>query len=197
MNLIKKLWKDPVWSKVIATGIILLIGWLFNWYTIIWNGIVMFFDFVISFYQIALIILLIIIIVYQFYTNKKNLGVLSRNKKKEFGLEWFSKLDEINFQKYFFLLWFPINHRVQTHNMFHNESLNHIPEVKELFAKKVLIAQPISGIEYVIEINKNVYDYLDEIYLRDFKNVENDMKQIIANFKSTPFHMLFPKVKLF
>lgn len=197
MNLVKTLWKDPVWSKVIAAGIILIIGWLFKWYIFVWEILQDLMSLFISHYQLVIIILLFLIIIYQFNKNKKQNEKLSSNKKKESGLEWLSKLEENDFHKYFFLFWFPINHRVQTHNMFHSESLNHIPEIRRLFERKVLFAQPINGIEYVIEIDKNIYDYMEDIYINEFNNADEDMKRIVSNFRSTPFHMLFPKANLF
>jgi hypothetical protein len=42
--MIMKIWKDPVWSKVIATAIILLIGSVVTYLTGAWPGIVKYFN---------------------------------------------------------------------------------------------------------------------------------------------------------
>jgi hypothetical protein len=190
MIFIKKIWKDPVGSKVIAAGLIFLFGLIYKLYTYNWNINLLFVKLILNNYQIIIIIVLIIVVFLQFYYNRKNPQVY---KKKDGGIRWILKLDNQSFQKYLFLYWFYINRRVQTNNIFLGESLNHVPEIRELYDWGILFSQPISGIEYVIEIDKEVYNFVENTYLKSFKGCDAGVKSIINQYKSMPFQLLFPK----
>ncbi len=199
---IKKVWTDPVWSTVIA-AVILSLGTIIwapvrDW---IWNTGIMCLLFIQTNYSRIIIAVLIVIVIIQFVRNKKAKKsiphILTNTPTTLSGKNWLVSLSNEDFQKYMFILWFPINHRLQTHPLFQSETLTHIPEIFELQKRKILFDSFFSAIEYVISIDKETYDYLEEqiniLGRKDFAAIEKLKQQ----FGNCAFHMLFPKASLY
>jgi hypothetical protein len=184
----KKIWKDPVWSKVIAAGIIAFVVWISGFYTTlyilfqivllhIWSNIFLY----------LFIISLVVIISLLRKLNKTKDAYLSQKKTSS---NWFITLNDDAFYKYLFLLWFPLHRTLQTEKFFYNEKFDHIPEFYELYTRKVIFNKNIGAVEYVIVINKEVYDYLDDFYQREKDKFDIDMNQFVDMLKNVSFYEL-------
>ena len=108
-NLILKIWKDPVWSKIIAGFIALGLASIpiKVWWTSIISCLqTIIWPFIISHVLIIIIILLASIIVFQ------NILNFVKNNKK--GLTWIKKRFEENDYSISPLFWFPLNGILET-----------------------------------------------------------------------------------
>jgi hypothetical protein len=109
-NILLKIWKDPVWSKVIAVAIVALAG-AFP-VSAYWNQIVSVFvdvmiPFILNNWQLETIVVLALVVLFLLFAIVKiNATKLEDRNSNE---EWFSCLDSTESGKCLFLMWFPLN----------------------------------------------------------------------------------------
>ena len=94
------------------------------------------------------------------------------------------------------MLWFPLHKSLQTSNLYDTEKLDHVPELRELYRRKILTNQKVNSMQYLIEIDKDAYDYLEDYYKRNKDSFNKEINEVINLFKSGTFYELF-KIKYF
>jgi len=187
-NKILKIWKDPVWSKVIAAGIIAITVWvsgiystLFDWFLNValhlWSNLLL--------YLFILSVVIILLLFRKLIKTKKSLHPI-----KVSGYKWFTTLSDDSFYKYLFLLWFPLHRSLQTEKFFYDEKFEHIPEFYDLYKKEIIFNKSVSAIEYVIVIDRDVYDYLEEFYQREKEKFDADTSKFVNTLTNIPFYGL-------
>lgn len=196
LNFLNKIWKDPVWSKVIATGIITLLvlivglypkvsGWLMTWLGYLWHNLFL--------YLFILSVIVNVILIIKLNNIRKASGRIKGDNLsagKETGSNWFINLDDISFYKFIFLLWFPLHRTLQTEEFFNSERFDHIPEFHDLYTKRVIYNKQVSAIHYVIVIDKGVYDYLEEFYHSDNEKFGVPLNNFVNLLKTMSFYDL-------
>lgn len=160
MNVLKKIWNDPVCSKVIAGVILALMAIVYSEYpqilsdgsakNIAYN--ILSNSHVIILLWILFSSLLLIIFTGGVLTNFKRTDSLIRNIHKD------------KYSNYWFLFWFIINHTISSDRLLQSQSFNHIPEMNELYKRKILKDPFVSLTQFTIDMDKKVYDYLDKKY---------------------------------
>lgn len=197
INWIKKIWKDPVWSKVIASSIVAITIWISGFYPTLYSWFVNSILHILSnifLYLFILAVIVILSLLRKLNKNKKSSlpqKELVLNIEKKIGLNWFNTLPDDSFYKYLFLLWFPLHRTLQTEKFFYNEKFDHIPEFYDLYVKKVIFNKNINAVEYVIVINKEVYNYLEEFNQREKGKYDYEMNEFVDMLKSVPFYELY------
>ncbi len=187
-KLLSRIWNDPVGSKVISGIILSILGALayiflplLKWLKFIYT----------SFITNPFVYLFVLSLLIIFILLKRNMKVIKINSpKKIIGMGWFANLSDDQFYRYLFLLWFPLHHSLQSEQLYEREKLDHIPEIHELFKAKILRKKydSIAAITYVIEIDKGVYDYLDEFYQREKSSFDDRMWELIEVWRKSLFY---------
>lgn len=187
-NIITKIWKDPVWSKVIAAGIIAISVWLSGFYKTLygWFLIVLLHIWSNIFLYLFIISILVIIHLLRRLNKTKNASI----PQKKPSSNWFITFYDDSFYKYLFLLWFPLHRTLQSEKFFYDEKFDHIPEFYELYMHNVIFNKNVGAVEYVIVISKEVYDYLDEFYQREKDKFDSDMNKFIYMLRNVSFYEL-------
>lgn len=196
INILNKIWKDPVWSKVIAAGIVAFFVWIFGFYSTLFTWLMKCLEYLWSNIFLTLFILSILVILIllrklnQTQTTTIPEKEVNSNPPQRIGSNWFSTLEDDSFYKFLFLLWFPLHRTLQTEKFFYDEKFDHIPEFYDLYAHKVLFNKNVSTIEYVIAINKEVYDFLEEFYQREKGKFDIEMNKFVDMLKTVSFYEL-------
>lgn len=113
LDMLRKIWNDPVWSKVIASGILALIAFIFSKYSQILTGDSTKNIFNNIFSNISAIILLLFLLTILLLviftggvlTNYRRIDPLIKNIHKE------------KYSNYWFLFWFIINHTISSEKL--------------------------------------------------------------------------------
>lgn len=160
MAMLKKIWNDPVWSKVIAGGILALMGFIFSKYSqIISDGLTQNKGNNILSNTPAIIILLFLFSCLLLITFTG--GVLNNFRQIDNIIRNIHKEKNSN---YWFLFWFIINHTLSSERLLQSQSFNHIPEMNKLYSRNIIKDSFASLTQFTINIDKRVYDYLDKKY---------------------------------
>lgn len=208
-NILKKIWHDPVISKIIGglltTAILSVLGLITKFIGELLNNgaIINVIGAITNFIYIniknIIIILLILIVVILFYNYLKikyprKIDESPETKKEnaedtvQDSLKWMINILEKDPGKYVFLLWFPINGltAVQLLNMTPIERVNirNSKTYKTLEEKNILK----SGLYYKLEINNIAYEYLDNYCKQRLANAnDEDIKGTVKILKKMPF----------
>lgn len=184
---IMKIWKDPVWSKIIAGFIgigissIPIVIW--------WNTIIIFFKkqlipFVSDHILIITLCFLLIFIIVQ------NIVIFYKKHKK--GLKWIKKCLLEEDSSISPLFWFPLNGVLKTSATRSDyKILKKISDsrlVKKWKDKNAITEQWGYGTIYY-SITKEVYDFMDEKIRKILKEGTEDTDKMKA-FKETPFELV-------
>lgn len=192
ISLLKKVWHDPVWSKVISWGIIGLIVIIFGIISFLYTKIIDLIYENLDKCPYALIIILIAIII------RDNIKILRLKKqlitKSEYGKLWLEK----NHNDYPFLLWFIIRKTLKTENIdsMYMRTLSPIPHLKdrpkirELINRQVLTLKPERIGAYSFEIDKNCYDCIEVCWKEYLKTDKENAEKAENTLKQTPFQYL-------
>ncbi len=174
MNIFRKIWNDPVWSKVIAGGILALIAFVFSKYSqILSEGSTQnIINNILSNTSAVILLLflfaslLLILFTGGVLTNYTRIDALIRNIHKE------------KYSNYWVLFWFIINHTISSERLLQSQSFNHIPEMNELYSRNIIKDSFASLTQFSIDMDKRVYDYLDKKY-RKLSNKNQIFKNYI------------------
>lgn len=186
--MLRKIWNDPVWSKLIASGIIALITFLFSKYSQIISAgsIKAIVNNIFSNTLVVIILfflfssLLLIVFTGGVFSNFRRLNVLIRNIHKEKN------------SNYWFLFWFIINHTISSERLLQSQSFSHIPEMNELYSRNILKDSFSSLTQFTIDLDKNVYDYLDKKYQK-LTNRNQKFKNYINQITGKKFQEIISK----
>jgi len=159
LKFISKIWHDPVWSKVIAAGIIIVIGSIIANISLDINAIINFTIHYCTLYFREIIILLLlitlIIIILKF--------VFPKRKKFKPNINWFKKyVNNESYLENYFLLWFPLNGTMKSTTSSleqrYNTEILHSRIIKPLLDNNIITF----NIDSSVEITDKVYDILDD-----------------------------------
>jgi hypothetical protein len=207
MRVAKKIWSDPVWSKVIASSIMGLCVYL---------GVLLFPSFesllstsfgIISgdLFILATVILTLVVVVliqqrHRGLSAGKQLEGLGKEFKQKKGsaLEWLRSLTDKELNQYLFLLWFPLRHTLITPKYFmHSEEIHHVPEISDLIERGVIRMRMESSSQYAVYLDKEVYRYLEREFIHNPTSLSEKDKEILERMKHTEFFMMFRRRNLF
>jgi len=208
LQYLKKIWHDPVWSKVISTVIIASAGTTLYFLINIFKNIIDFFQkyfdessipwFISAFIFLAFLVQL---------KRKRKIPIpISNTNTNQINnpLQWVQNFSLEEHARYLFLLWFPVNHTLRSqsyrkpgYRSIESISFEHIPEIRDCIDKKVLKYFHQNKMEFGLEVDRDVYEYFDGLYLRDSKKLADELKLIISNFQTRSFEQLFPNSKSF
>ena len=211
-NLIKRIWKDPVLSKVIAFFIIAALSSIgLSLIKLIGintenEDIIRFQDIVIEFLQLnyknILIIILITILMFflYYYLKEKYFNKnIKLNKIKKIDKKWLINKLINEPRRYMFLLWYSIHGQTSCDinlkiSSEEERKVNSSKTFKELIEKKIIFLYQ-SQWSFDITINENAYNIIDK-YIKE-KYINNDDEGDFMNYiKVTPFETLL-KVHIF
>jgi hypothetical protein len=162
-NFVTKIWNDSVWSKVIATFIILLITFIGTKILLMFKLIPQSFINSIFYYWYYIVLAISIILnIIQLILYKKT---KSTTKDSKAALKWIKSLSDKEFQQYKVLFWFPYKKTVsvfigimsKNYSSFRND-----PLFRDLVEHKVIKLEDeyYRGSSY--DIDRNVYKFLEE-----------------------------------
>lgn len=198
MNLFVRIWKDSVFSKIIATGIIALIGIIFG--KMNWDKIKLFFTdsvtvFFKEYYKECFIVILLITVL--FLLNK-----VRRNNKEEttsyidtdinLDMEWFETLTEGEVSHYVFLFWFPLNGTLVSPSL--NIGFNKVNSIRNSVLMLDLIDHGIITFTTFsrFKLNRKAYEFLQSHIegLDISEDSEHNIKEFLQFIKSGDFSRL-------
>ncbi len=163
MGMLKKIWKDPVWSKVISVGVLTLLGWLGDklsdgWVLsalkTVWRWIKLVMVYEVAIYWVIILIIVLIIVSF-IMTNKSK-------PKPLFKYENYKK-DKIGDYKY---LW---DYKFDSHEF--KLKVNNIYLLCPECATQMTDKQDLT---YVCPRCRNIVDALDTINKNDLLAIIND-----------------------
>jgi hypothetical protein len=156
---LKKIWTDPVWSKVISAAIIVLFTYVLKQ---------LFPSFINNYFKetiICISLFIFVLLLINFVV------ILNKNKP---DIRWLKNMLKNHTEDYIFLLWFPINKKVRndkSYLMLHDDES--IRMVNSIIVKKLEDHNIFEMGSYgIIEINAKAYDYLEGFYNKCNKNDE-------------------------
>jgi hypothetical protein len=189
----EKIWKDPVWSKVISNGIWTIIvsmplslGWINRNHILMtikkinWNFIKYL---ILNYWYLFIITTLILVIA-------KLLSIINKNNSN--GLRWIKSVNHKELiEKYFMLFWFPLNNTLvakidaDKSKMQHNISFMDTPIFKDLIDHQIIKVKGLGRIGWLsFEIDSQVYRYIE-------KRANQIPKAFITIYKENSFNNFF------
>lgn len=201
MSLLTKLWNDPVWSKVIATSIIATGAFAISYFSppvahfflYLWSWVEQAYDSVTDNIFILTTFLLGLALIFVIYRQKSNRYISNnaRTNEKAIGINWFKSLDEQQFSRYAFLIWFPLNHSLRTPRYYlRHESIDHIPEIHELIQRQVIAIHRDNVIRFTVRIDDQVYYYLDSKLHDEYPQLSEEEKRALENIRNSDFGLM-------
>ena len=179
---ILKFWKDPVWSKVIATGIIGILA-IFP----IINNILAIKDFLIKYWK--LIVILIEFFVICIFVFKKSIKkVVSGSKKAD--IKWLKKMKIEEANQNQFLLWYPLNcTTISPHLTLNTESmlkLGYSKVIQDLCDHNILKLQLNSS----YKITSEAYKFFEDKLKKEIVHLNAEGKKRLKDIKDQDFTSL-------
>ncbi len=221
MSLLAKIWKDPVWSKVIATGILAAVAalwlWLGNLLQLILDFLKMLQNFIILYgWQVLAVVALILACVFWVRSRilSRRLAEKENIRQNQVGqtsssspVDWLKKLSDEDLARYAFLFWFPVKDTLYTEayrkigviSHYGDISFDGIPDLIQLFEKAVLKKKQASLSDYVLEMNPACFEFLAQKLAEYSASKDAKMKKstrnLIENFAQRSFSSFFPQAR--
>lgn len=177
MIIFKKIWNDPVWSKVIATFIVAIFPVVLLWNYVI-EIVSLVFSFIFTNWSYSLNILLFTILVIFILLSVKK-------RKKNRSLKWLKNNMNTHLDKYMFLFWFPINGTlIGNYNGIPIDivsNINHTKMINDLLRNEVISFD--TRFIARISMNEKTYEYLESKLKKDPTNA----KKLINLLKDKEF----------
>ena len=211
--MIKQIWKDPVWSKVIASGLVVLFGSLYLTISERWSWLVAQVSPLWIFIKGHLLEMIIIVLIILLLVSWRKIRQLSSRSKatakaRDSAVIWLTSLQGEEAQKYSFLAWFPVRETLHTEPYhlpgvvrgYGDVSFDGIRVIVNLFEKGVLRKKNINLTEYVLEIDQKCYDYLEKILIDGAKSEnpedQKNYEKLKTYLRGVPFVRQFPQAIL-
>jgi len=198
MSLIRRVWVDPVWSKVIAGAILALCTSLA---IIIWAPIkeiaLYTRDFVTTNFFVLTTAVLAVVLLYTLRGKRRSAPsqIVSKGKKRSpqplGGIEWLDSLTEDELSKYAFLVWFPLNRSLKTQKYFYNsESLDHIPEIEELIRRRVIRIQREDMVQFTVRVESDIYKYFEDLLQRSLDGMQQQKEDNLQSLRGSDLGLM-------
>jgi hypothetical protein len=194
---LRTIWKDAVWSKVIAWAIIGIIGSIG---VILWRpgrevalGLLRFLQEVRDFLwenPFALTSAILLMLVVALYSRLRR---VNHKQSERVGLQWIESLREDELVKYVpILLWFPANRTLKSPKYYvSSESLDHVPEIVELVEHRVLTIVIETVVHFSVQIDKEVCRKLEQEIIQNQNQLPGDKQKQIKVLRSIDFRDMF------
>jgi len=189
MNLIKKIWNDSVWSKVIA-GVILAGIPISVFWQIVKNAMSSVSLFLLKnwSYSVNVLLFIILLILGFIYFSKRN----SKN-----ALKWLHKINKTQIEKCIFLFWFPINGTLV--GDYAGLPINIIRNINNTKIVDDLLRNDVINIDRRflarMTINRTAYEYLENVLTKNADLTENakEVKEALRGkeFKEVVYNTIY------